>query len=298
MPDEPKDAVSLDDLHSAFEQAGADADAEPVKEDVQAEVSVADDPGESGENLPDEPEDHGDRSKLGRRVSEMEKRMEGSLAEIKELLSRREEQQQQAPWQDPYMAQWQYGNQQNPYQPPSQAAEEDEDFVDITSRAQLDKEVARYLQRKEAEDRTRGQQYERQYAPAFVREMQTNGITDAKEQEAVWNVMVQNFNVRYSDNAAHDAQINFLKAQNELLKQQATADKQPKPKESPLKGGQPTAPLGVSQTAKEAPAKEPEMPDLDPWALKFVQRTGMDKKAVSEALGGATPDRLRRKGHA
>jgi len=126
-------------------------------------------------------EENAERSKLGRKVKEMETNFSGIQDQLNRLASLLEQKQK-----DP---------------------EFDDDEI-ITA-----KNLPDYLKRKEQEQNQQKQAYEKDYTSTFAR----IGAED-DDFDNVWNEMLANHNTIHTSDPKIDAQINYLSAKNSLLK--------------------------------------------------------------------------------
>lgn len=181
-------------------------------------------------------EENAERSRLGRKVKELEAQLSG-IGTLQEQVAR--------------MASLLESKQET----------NDEDEIVTT------KTLSSYLQRQEQESKQKKQAYEKDYTSAFTR----YGAED-DNFDTVWQEMVDNHNVIHTGDPKVDAQINYLAAQNALLR---------KPN-NPLKGkGQDVKGVNTPDTTKQNPKG---MPTLDPVAEDFVKRMGISADWVNEKL--------------
>jgi hypothetical protein len=221
-------------------------------------------PGEDGAGKGKLPEDHEERSMLGRRVSRMEKGftsfMDEMRASIGQLTARREE-------------------------PPPRKANDEEDTIPLTK-----KDLREFIRAEQGEtDRERAN-----YQSSYTKALATLGIDlDDAEHEEILTELVNNpqINVRRVGDPKTDAEINFERAQNIVLRKRMAG----KGKKFPLRGGSPEGPLGGSSGGEEHPDDQTHVVKLDASAADFVSRVGWDKKKVGTVLQGETPLALRGK---
>jgi len=198
--------------------------------------------------VPEEPTDNRERSNLGRRV----KAMEDGLKTIVDKI-------------DSYFT--------------KQNSEPEADEEEIVTRKDLEK----YLQSYQAKQQESAKQYEREY----LQHESTLGMdmTDAEYTEIITE-RYNNFNTRYSDNPKADAELNFMKAYNAVLKKKVQPQRQ-----NPLKGNKPEAPLG-GPTQSVNTNRDPNPIHLDDAAKEYVQRMGISEEKVKAALSGEIPIHL------
>lgn len=182
-------------------------------------------------------EENAERSRLGRKVKELESVL-GDIGTIKEQLAA--------------------------LAPLLNRGEEQDGEALITA-----KDLPRYLEQREAEKAQNRSAYEKAYTASFVKV----GVED-DDFDATWEEMLANHNVAHTGNPQHDAKINYLSAQNALLKK-----KGPK---NPLQGkGKNVTGVNVPDTAT---GSSKAMPKLDPVAEEFVKRQGLSADWVNKAL--------------
>lgn len=189
---------------------------------------------ETPETVAARDEENAERSRLGRKVKELESQL-GEIGALREQL-------------------------QQFMQSRQSVAEEDEEI--ITS-----KTLETYLSRQEAKKSEQKQTYEKNYTSTFAKIG-----TDDDNFDAVWKEMVENHNVIHTGDPTVDAKLNYLSAQNALLK---------KPK-NPVQGkGKDVKGVNVPDTTKTTPKS---MPKLDPVAQEFVDRMKLPADWVNEKL--------------
>ncbi len=204
------------------------------------------------------PADHGERSRLGRKVAAMFKKQD-RIEEILEKLStivedRLTTNQQPSSMEAPTI---------------TETEEDTEDFTFLTK-----KDLDRYLEMREQQKLQASKQYENNYIKT-VKELSSR-VTPEEHEEIVQEMMA-NFNIRYSDDPIADAERNYLKAERSLLRKKLAKSK----KENPLKGDKPRAPLGVAK-GQRTQEKSVVLPDLDPDArdfLEYIRRKEGDEAA-------------------
>ena len=150
------------------------------------------------------------------------------------------------------------------------------------------KELDEYFDRRTALQRQKDQNYSDTYIKTI--EKLSKGEENPEIHKAIVDEMMENFNVRYSDNATLDAESNYNKAARAYYKKQVNLQD----KTNPLKGpGEGTPPLGGGLGGEEMVGKETPMPKLDDAAADYVRRTGMSEEKVKAALTGEMPTGLR-----
>lgn len=238
--------VSDADLDSALrgvleDQKQEDPNPEPEPETPPVVDATPDD------KLPDEPTDHAERSRLGRRL----KSNEDSINEIKTLLQSLVAQKAPAP-------------------APKSGIEPPEV---ITTMDDLEAAMA-YREQKKANDRA---VYEQGYGGRFMEV----GANDPfyKDVEAE---MLQNFNTIVTGNPSVDAELNYRKAKEAVLLKKLGTAKEPEPK-MPGRGEKPTG-TGATLPNKNSLGVKGNFP-LDAASEEFIRRVGMSDDSVRAALG-------------
>ena len=156
--------------------------------------------------------------------------------------------------------------------------DDDEDFVPSTK-----KELDDYLTKWKAGETQKDRKYQDDYMLGIGKYREEEDFKEIKEE------LNKNFNFRNSDNGVLDAEVNYLKASRAYLKKKLSGVKP----ESPLKGDPPKGPLGVGSDGEPIEEGEPSVPKLDEHAQAFVDKVGMSKESVKDALTGETPSYLK-----
>jgi len=191
-------------------------------------------------------DDHKERSRLGRRFTKFEQEIDGlkqTISQLNTVLSQR---------QDPYVE-----------RAMSQPLEEKPPVEYITTPDDLEK----YEAWREDQVARKRNAYANRYVHSIknLTYMSPDMHTEI-EQELLTNVGEYPTYSKFSDPAG-DAQKNYMKAENKLLKQRLGAKPQPN-----VRGGQ-SAPTGVSANTRiNAPLRAPIK--LDEYASKFVKHLG------------------------
>ncbi len=160
----------------------------------------------------------------------------------------------------------------------------EEEFIYPTTKA----EMKQHFQDFQKEDNAVRAEEQKTYESGYLQKLETmaEGIS-AEDHKAVLDKMGEQnspFNKRYSNNSGYDAEKNFLKAQNSVLKGKLDAATTKEPT-NPLKGETPTEALGVGGESKvvSRPVKEIK---LDKAAQEFKDSMGWDDKKVASAFEG------------
>lgn len=270
MPDEtPEITVSHADLDAALEERAAEGEAaeetvedEPETPEPETEQAISSDPDQDAEpeEDPEEPDDHKERSKLGRRVSGLEHNINLLVEKIDQLVTSKTE-----PEEDP-----------DDDEPVFMTKKQLREFV----RNQAKDEV----KQTKAEEHAAQVKYERAYV-AQVRKVGAN--LPPKQLEAVFKEMFEHHNDVFHKIPEVDADINFHRAVASL------ADKAKPKKVVPLKKDDPKNLGGPADTKIEGKKVAPQK--LDEHAAAFVKYHNLSDEKVKEALEGETRPSLRGK---
>ena len=251
---------------AADDEEAAALDGEPVDEPDDAEVEETQEEPEAGEEaaeeIPDEPEDHRERSRLGRRVSEIERRIDERLAALEELIR------ESRPLDSLRAAE------------PIDEAEEEVEFP------YAEKEIFdRYLERKFRElqraEQERAEAEHRQYQRTYTRAAevmlsQYEPDVAAKIEEALRS---EKFDRRWSDDPFADLERNFKAAREYVMG--SKKKKAPKRRAGALGVGGGSAP----------PARKVslDLSGLDPMVremVKDLRAVGTPEEEIAELLKG------------
>lgn len=259
----PESEVSHDELEAAAAEAtgevaeeaaeGESAETELAEESAGQEETTEEKAEREAEELAEQEklEKHKEDSALGRKVAAQGEQINALVSSIESLVSS--------------------------LKPAETAQEEEPDLDEFITRRQARQEARTEFQSLTAEERNAKIKYENAYIDA-ARGMV--GDRTAAEHDAILKEAHANFNIRYSNDGAHDAQLNYLYAENSLLR------KGVKVKKNPLKGD--TVPVGGA-TGSETKSKVVSMPTLDEHAAAFVKHHGIKEDEVAEALTGEAP---------
>lgn len=209
----------------------------------------------------DEPDDHRERSQLGRRVKLMEETVSSvneNLAQIAKLIQSTNNVQEET------------------------ADDLDLDGEDFIAKKDVAKYIDERMTKREQASLTAKTEYENSYRETIV---SLGKDLEEDQHNNIYNEMMTNHNVRHSNDAAHDATINFQAAHIALLQKNG-----PNPKANPLdkNDGKKTENLG-GPADTESDTKTIKVPKLDKDAAEFVRRTGMKDEDVARALDGEAP---------
>lgn len=243
---------------------------EEVKEEPKEEVQEVK---EEVQELPDEPADNTERSRLGRRLKTIEEKFDAFLSKL-----------------------------ETPKQPPQENVTYDDLFIQRQMEAAVERGelpativtpqdqylVNRFVNNIQAQI---GNQYAVNYINTLKSPQLKGDTPDDIHAEVV--AELQNvespYNLKRYNNPKIDAQINYLEAKAHILQKKAmeTAPKSAfkgKPKDSP--------PTGTSVSTRTAPVED-DMPSLDEASLDFIKRSGMSMESVKTALKQDMPYYLR-----
>lgn len=222
----------------------------------------------SGEEAPPQtqteklsPEEHSERSKLGRKVADLNDKFDRVLSALEQQNQRREP-------QPPVAA------------PPSLSRRPDpqDELPDIIATPE---DVVRVLEARERKRNTNQQAYEQDYIWQLEQERSMND--DIHEQ--VLNEMFTNaeFNRKRTGHPIADAQYNYALALKATLRKESS-----KQRMSPNLKQESTEGIGVS-THVVAEKRTPNLPRLSPEAEHFLRKTGRSAEWASKALGEDLP---------
>ena len=263
--DAPADNVLTDDVQTDDNVdvvETADADNIDVVDEQIDELQA--------EDIPDEPEDHGERSQLGRKVGDNYRELMGELEQVKRELDSFK--------QGVQSVQPQAIQQDIPSFDPNEEIPHDMTW------GQMEKWQDERDQRKRQLEEQDMIRYESGYREKFSKLTQD---IDEKEAEAIETEMLANFNVRHYNDPTLDAERNFLRAENAVLR-----NRPPEKPQTNLRQGKPTGGKSGTTTAQ----RKAGAVKLDPIAAEFVaelkKNNDWSDEDVSKALEGETPSHL------
>jgi hypothetical protein len=245
----------------ATEDETTEEEVEEESEEVAEEEATEETEEEGAEDAPEEPEDNAERSRLGRRVSELETallqanqnnetKLNETLEKLNSFLGKKEE------------------------------PEEDDFFEMPETKEDLAKLVKEQLAKVQNEEVSLSTQAVKDYETGYI---DTVGslLEDEPDSEAILKLIEDEFNVKHSkvDNlqgGMKDAAKNVLAAKTKLLSGSV--------KKVPLKGEKPRAPLGGGGNDK-APVAAQKMPKLDAAAAQLVKDMGWSAEKVIKVFG-------------
>ena len=189
------------------------------------------------------PEDH--PTKLGRRV----KGLETTLAEMNQKL-------------DAFLSRSEAHD--------KEPVKENEDLPEIVSTPEDVFKVNRFLKKKEQEE-------QKIYSSNYLNIFRSLGSRDQELYAEIYDEMIKNFNVRYSDDPQADARINYAEAKAALLSRKFA------PLKPNVKGKKSGIPTDLGVESREEPSST-EAIHLDDLAKDFVKSTGMKEESIRESL--------------
>lgn len=279
MPDEP---VSYEDLDAAADEimeqnldegAVEDQSAEGDEEEQEGEVVEEGEEGEQAQeseegDLPSEPTDNAERSALGRKVAaqgETLARIEQTLAEM-------------------------VGNQRQPVEEPIEDGLDDlDDDTPLTKR-----EVERLLENRERKRKDADTKYQNGYRNTLAHLGQGQ---DPELHAVIVEKMMNDYNIKHSDNPVVDAQLNYANARADVFAGLAAKKASPFPKKGEKEQG--SQHLGGPSGNPQGQPRAKKKMKLDPHAQAYLDSLRMsdkDKEALVEnALEGEAPMYIRRK---
>lgn len=249
-----------------------DADLDAVQT-IEEEKIVEKKPTEVVEKPPEEeseePTEHGERSRMGRRVARMEQMFERVMTKLDSINYPRDRDTRRG-----------------------REMVVSEEIPEIVSTAEDVRKISRADRRQEEKERAEEQiRYEQGYVSTLDKLTPAN--LDSKEEveihEATLALMENEWKVfgkRRSDYPELDAELNYSKARAAVLGRKMAS---PKPIKPNVKSERPVVSTDLSvSTTTETPAST-GLPPLDEFAADFVKRTGMKEESVREALKGEIP---------
>jgi hypothetical protein len=240
------ETVADDDLSAAWDNAAEAPEAEKPEEAAPQEEAVA----EAEEPEEEEELDHKSKSKLGRNIKGLRSQMDAIMARLDQM--------------------------QAPAKAEPAHVETEEMPETISTPADIDK----YLSAKEK----RLQQEKLSYESGYLKQVQ--GLSKANEDmhEEIFAEMMQNFNVRHSNDASVDARINYAEAKAAVLNNKLSEKAGGLPKRATA--GKP--PVQPAASATHAATRVATIPKLDEHAadyVKYLKKKGMSDEQIAEEMG-------------
>lgn len=210
-----------------------------------------------GTNVQTEDMDHGEKSRLGRRVSfienkidELMNRMDTQLSDIVSAMGERRE---------PTVT------------TTTTTTEDDDDYI------ATEQDVRRVVKKMQEQDRVASAEYSKQYTDKF----KTFKSNDAENYDAIWNEMYANFNEVITGNAEVDAEINYNKAARSVLSKKLAG----KNTTTSVVKDDHVLPAGTSTTTMSDTPPERKITlsaDAQEWASKFNLKSEDIQRALSK----------------
>jgi hypothetical protein len=270
------DTAALDRAAEEAEQLVTEPTQEPVVEEEPTEQPVAEESEPEAQpepKIPVETEDNAERSRLGRRLANMERQHQQEMQDVKMMLS------QQTQAMTVLMQRL-----QTPQAPP----EPEDDYIP-TTRAEFNRYLAQQMQQ-QVQQQTEGQrQAQQRYEQGYMNTLRA--FSQVEEDDAVYHEVISEvtrkdspFNIKHSDNPMADARINYVEAKLALISKQLKSVKVVA-KENPIKGKTPTVPLGSgSATNSRATVKDAVLPKLSADALGVASYFKLGPDDISKTL--------------
>jgi len=197
--------------------------------------------------IPAEPVDNSDRSKLGRKVARMEEDMSEFMSRLEAKLEKFK------------------GTGEPTYE---------EAGDDLVTASTLKTALENYFERKQKETQDKEENFRKAYARGVMK-------AGAELEETEFNSIIEELDKAGNPKTASDpelaAQINFLRVRNSLLEKRVSG------KVNPLKGNQNKLPTSVGgETTNKN--NEWTMPTLDPETMEFIRKSGLSEADVKDAL--------------
>ncbi len=219
------------------------------------------------EEEPEEPTEHGERSKMGRRIKRTEDMLDRILTKLDSINYPQDRDTRRG------------------------RNEVNEEIPEVVSTPEDVERVINARDRKIQEEQGR---YEQGYISTLNKIRPKN--LDVKEEseihEATLDLMEKEwkvFGLRRSDYPNLDAELNYSKAKAAILSRKMAS---PKPIKPNVKGERPVVSTNLSVSTGTDTSTSTGLPPLDEFAADFVKRTGMKEESVREALKGETPINL------
>ncbi len=252
------------DLSDAWDQEEK-AEEKVVETTVEPEKVV-----KSIEEEPEEPTDHGERSRMGRRVARMEQQFEQIISKLDSI---------------------NYPQDRGTIRSRETTIENNEEIPEIVSTPQDVERVINARDRKIQEEQTK---YEGEYISTLnkLRPKDMDVKEEAELHEETLSLMEKEwkvFGLRHSNYPNMDAELNYSKAKAAILSKKMAS---PKPIRPNVKGERPVVSTSLSVGSGGESHASVGLPPLDDFAADFVKRTGMKEESVREALKGDTPINL------
>jgi len=238
-----------------------------VETKVEPEVVV-----KPPEEEPEEPTEHGERSKMGRRIKRTEDMLDRILTKLDSI---------------------NYPTDRDTRR--GREAVVEEEFSGGIPTPEEVRKISRADRRQEEREIQEEQgRYEQGYISTLnkIRPKNLDVKEEAEIHEATLDLMEKEwklFGLRRSDYPNLDAELNYSKAKAAILSRKMAS---PKPIKPNVKGERPVVSTNLSVSSGSESQPSTGLPPLDEFAADFVKRTGMKEESVREALKGETPINL------
>lgn len=275
--DDPGTYFDLEGLAKAAEEVMNEVEEGDSGKPPQEEHELEEEHGGEAPEKPEKPEkpedDNAERSRLGRRIANMEREHQKQLTELTTLVQQ----------QSMLLAQLLQGGKPN-----EQPGDEDDDNELLpTTRKEFNRYLDRAMEKRITERQIAQQQSDRKYQTAYLDTLKSieDREPNAKLASKVIEVMVKEnspFNLRHTGDPRVDARLNFAEAKAEIIARVvATA----KAKGNPLKGNPPKAPLGTGSSGSGSPPQNKPLPKLNPYAQSAAKFFNLTPDEVVKVLG-------------
>jgi len=257
VDDVPTDDVEEEVVEDAVEEVKA------ISDPVETVDEVVDTPA-GDDDLPPEPDDHGERSALGRRVGEIDRTVNARMDQMMERM-------------DSFLQGVQ--TMQTPQQPAAPAYDPNEEIP--MNMGELNTLLDARDQRRQQEHEQDTTRYESGYREQFTELVK--GL-DPEEGKKVEDEMLANFNVRHSNDPTLDAERNFLRAENVVLRNRPPEKPKVNLRESTPKGG-----ASATTTATKTAATVTLDADAAGLVADMKAKHGWTDEDTKNALEGEMP---------
>lgn len=270
--------VTDNDLSSAWDATQETQETEPENkgEENQTEGEVKEEQNVE-DNIPDEPVDNAERSKLGRRLKTIEEKFDSFLTKLEQGGNQQVQQEQKVPVNVTYdnkFIQSQLDAAVERGELPATIVTPNDQFLVNSFINNIQTQI--------------GNQYAVNYINTLKAPSLKGNTPDDIHAEVVAELqkVESPFNLRRYDNPVVDAQMNYLEAKNHILQTRlANGVQTPNVFKGKLKGSPPT---GTSVNTRTTTVVN-DIPELDEASQDFIKRTGMSMDSVKAALKEPMP---------
>lgn len=238
--------------------------------DPPVEDPPTDEPSTEDDDLPDEPTDHGERSKMGRKIAELTNANAKTTEILQNILDKLEK-----PPVD---------------EQPTEDPDSDEEFYMPTTKKEfmsLVDEVAEKKIQQTEQNKVAAQTAEveasQKYQQGYVDHLKTLGDAKDPMHSEIYKMLTSDgseYNVKHTDNPIVDVERNYFMARTVLLEKQLQSGEQPKPnlRQEDARPGMETP----TETKHEAHEQEVKLPDD---AADFVKGKGWTQEKINKTFG-------------